>query len=158
MGELTLKVGSNAPDFTLRNQRGQEVTLSSLKGKRVLLSFHPLAWTPICEVQMRSLEIKSKELASLNTVSLGISVDSGPTKRKWAEYLELENTAILADFWPHGDIARKYGLFIPKTGVSGRANILVDQEGKIEWMRVYDVPEIPDIEEVLRHLKKKHGH
>lgn len=155
MNENTLEVGDPAPDFTLKNQRGQEVTLSALKGKKVLLSFHPLAWTPVCEIQMRSLEVKFQDLAKLNTVALGISVDSGPSKKKWAESLEMEKTDLLADFWPHGDIARKYKLFIGKAGIAARANILVDEAGSIEWMRIYDIPEIPDIEEILRHLKRQ---
>lgn len=155
MKELALKVGDNAPEFTLKNQRGQDVALSSFKGKKVLLSFHPLAWTPVCEIQMRSLEAKFNDLAQLNTVPLGISVDSGPCKKKWAEYLDLEKTDILSDFWPHGDMAKKYSLFIEKAGISGRANLLIDENGSIEWLRVYDIPEIPNIEEVLRYLRKQ---
>jgi peroxiredoxin len=153
MREIKLQVGDTAPDFTLKNQYGQDISLSSLKGKKVLLSFHPLAWTSVCEIQMRSLEAKHGDFENLNTVAVGISVDSVPCKKEWAEYLELENTDILSDFWPHGDMAKKYGLFIEKAGISGRANILIDENGKIEWIRVYEIPEIPDVEEVIRHLK-----
>ncbi len=155
MRELKLKIGDKAPDFTLKNQDGQEVSLSSLKGKKVLLSFHPLAWTGVCAVQMKSLDIKHEELSKLNTVALGMSVDSVPSKKEWADYLELEQTDILADFWPHGEVAQKYDLFIEKAGISGRANILIDEKGNIEWYRVYEIPEIPDLEEVIRHLKKQ---
>lgn len=153
MREIQLKVGDTAPDFTLKNQYGQEISVASLKGKKALLSFHPLAWTPVCEIQMRGLEAKHADLEKLNTVAFGISVDSVPCKKEWADYLELENTDILSDFWPHGDMAKRYGLFIEKAGISGRANILIDEDGKIEWIRVYEIPEIPDIEEVIRHLK-----
>ncbi len=153
MRELKLKIGDRAPDFTLKNQDGQEISLSSLKGKKVLLSFHPLAWTGVCAVQMKSLDIKHAEFESLNTVPLGLSIDSVPSKKEWADFLELENTDILADFWPHGDVARKYDLFIDKLGFSGRANVLIDEKGNIEWYRVYEIPEIPDLEEVIRHLK-----
>lgn len=154
MKEIKIKPGDKAPEFTLKNQYGEEVSLASFKGKKVLLSFHPLAWTPVCEIQMRSLEAKHDELARLNTVPLGVSVDSVPSKKEWADYLELEKTWILADFWPHGDVAKKYDLFIEKAGISGRANILIDEKGDVEWVRVYEIPEIPDIEEVLRHLGK----
>ncbi len=153
MREIKLKIGDKAPDFTLKNQDGQEVSLSSLKGKKVLLSFHPLAWTGVCAVQMKSLDIKQGELLQLNTVALGLSVDSVPSKKEWADFLELEHTDILADFWPHGDVAQKYDLFIDKLGFSGRANILIDEKGAIEWFRIYEIPEIPDLEEVIRHLK-----
>ena len=153
MREIAIKKGDTAPDFTLKNQEGVEVSLSSLKGKKVLLSFHPLAWTGVCAIQMKSLDAKHGELAALNTVALGMSVDSVPCKKEWADYLELEHTDILADFWPHGGVAKEYGLFIDKLGISGRANVLIDEKGKVEWTRVYEIPEIPDIEEVIRHLK-----
>ena len=154
MREITIKIGDKAPDFTLKNQDGVATSLSSLKGKKVLLSFHPLAWTGVCAVQMKSLDLKHDELEKLNTVPLGLSVDSVPSKKEWAEFLELEHIDILADFWPHGNVAQQFGLFIDKLGFSGRANILIDEKGNIEWSRVYEIPEIPDLEEVIRLLKK----
>lgn len=154
MREIKLKIGDKAPDFTLKNQEGDEISLSSFKGKKVLLSFHPLAWTGVCAIQMKSLDVKYRELEKLNTVPLGLSVDSVPCKKEWADFLELEHIDILADFWPHGAVAQQYDLFIDKAGVSGRANILIDENGNIEWYRVYEMPEIPDIEEVIRHIKK----
>jgi peroxiredoxin len=152
MRELSLKTGDRAPDFTLKDQDGKEITLSSLAGKKVLLSFHPLAFTPVCEVQMRSLEIKHGELEKLNTVALGLSVDSQFAKKAWAEQMNITSTRMVADFWPHGDVAKKYGLFIDQLGFSGRANIIVNEKGNISWTRVYELGEIPDIEEVIRHL------
>lgn len=155
MIEMKLTVGDPAPDFTLKDQDGVAVTLSSFKGKKkVLLSFHPLAWTGVCEIQMRSLENKHKALSELNTVALGISVDAQPSKKEWADYLDIEETPLLADFWPHGDVAKKYGIFLDHAGISGRVNILVDEQGTIAFIRVYDIPEIPDIEEIIRFLKK----
>jgi len=150
-----IKVGDPAPDFTLKDQFGNDVRLSAFKGKKVLLSFHPLAWTPICELQMRALELKKNEFDKLNTVPLGISVDSLYTKREWATFIELDQMQILADFWPHGEVAKKYGQFIEKNGTSGRANILVDETGKIVWMKVYDIKQLPDIEEVLAAIREK---
>jgi peroxiredoxin len=155
MRELKLKAGDKAPEFKLKDQNGQEISLTSLKGKKVLLSFHPLAWTGVCEIQMNSLEIKYDELKTLNTMALGISVDSVPSKKAWADHMKVEQTRLLTDFWPHGDVATLYGLFIDKLGFSGRANILIDEKGNIEWIKVYEIPEIPDLEEVIRVLKKK---
>ncbi|HSA34502.1 MAG TPA: redoxin domain-containing protein [bacterium] len=149
------KVGENAPDFTLQDQFGADVKLSDLRGKKVLLSFHPLAWTPVCELQMRTLELKKKALDDLNTVPLGISVDSMHSKREWATFIELDQVQILADFWPHGEVAKKYGQFIDKKGVSGRVNILIDEAGKIAWVKVYDLSQLPDIEEVLAVIRSK---
>jgi peroxiredoxin len=153
MRDIKLKPGDKAPKFTLKNQHGEEISLASLKGKKVLLSFHPLAWTPVCEVQMKTLEIKKAELDKLNTVALGISVDSTYCKKEWADYIDIEDTHLLSDFWPHGEVAKLYGLFIEKAGISGRANILVDEKGKIQKIWVYEIPQIPDIEAVLTSLK-----
>jgi peroxiredoxin len=153
MRELKLKPGDPAPEFSLANQKNEIITLSSLKGKKVLLSFHPLAWTGVCEVQMKSLEIKKEDFDKANTVALGISVDSVPSKKAWAAHLNVENTHLLADFWPHGEVAEKYDLFIDKLGISGRANVLIDEKGKIDRSWVYEISQIPDIEAVLQVIK-----
>ncbi|MCU0848345.1 MAG: redoxin domain-containing protein [Spirochaetes bacterium] len=150
-----LKIGDMAPDFTLKNQDDKEISLSSLKGKKVLVSFHPLAWTSVCEIQMRTLENKKRVFDGLNTVALGVSVDSVPSKSAWAKSIGIEKTDLLADFWPHGDVAKKFDMFIEKAGISGRANILIDENGIIESIRVYEIPEVPDIEAVIRSIKKQ---
>jgi peroxiredoxin len=155
MREIKIKSGDKAPAFTLKNQHGEEISLASLKGQKVLLSFHPLAWTPVCEVQMKSLEIKKADLDKLNTVALGISVDSTYSKKEWADFIDIEDTHLLSDFWPHGEVAKLYDLFIEKAGVSGRANILVDEKGVIKKIWVYEIPQIPDIEEVIRSIPAK---
>jgi len=154
MEERLIKIGDTAPDFTLQNQHKVDVNLNSLRGNRVLLSFHPLAWTRICDIQMRTLEAKNEELKRLNIIALGISVDSQPCKKEWADYMKITKTDLLADFWPHGDIAKKYDIFIEKAGISGRANFLIDEEGKIIFIKIYAIPEVPDIEEIIRFAMK----
>lgn len=154
MEERLLKVGDMAPDFILQNQHKVDVSLKSLRGNKVLLSYHPLAWTRICEIQMRTLEAKNEELKRLNVIALGMSVDSQPCKKEWADHMRITKTDLLADFWPHGEVAKKYDIFIDKTGTSGRANFLIDEEGKIVFIKIYDVPEVPDIEEIIRFAKK----
>jgi peroxiredoxin len=151
--EPTLKPGDNAPDFILKDQDGKDIALSSMRGKKVLLSFHPLAFTGVCEIQMRTLELKFAALAEANTVAFGMSVDSVPCKKAWADAMGMTHTRLLADFWPHGDVAKKYGVFVESAGFSGRANIVIDENGKIAMVKVYDKPEIPDIEAVLKFLK-----
>lgn len=155
MRDIKIKTGDAAPDFTLKNQNDKEINLSSLKGKKVLLSFHPLAWTSVCEIQMKTLEIKRKIFEESNTVALGVSVDSVPCKKAWAKHMEIINTDLVSDFWPHGDVAKKYDLFIEKAGISGRANILINEQGKIELVKVYEISEIPDIEEIVKVILKK---
>ena len=154
MEERLLKIGDTAPDFTLQNQHKVDVNLKALQGKKVLLSFHPLAWTRICDIQMRTLEVKNEELKRLNIIALGISVDSQPCKKEWADFMKITKTDLLADFWPHGDVAKKYDIFIDKTGTSGRANFLIDEEGKISFIKIYAIPEVPDIEEIIRFAMK----
>jgi peroxiredoxin len=155
MNKQIVKIGDSAPDFVLKDHHNKELRLSDLKGKRVLLSFHPLAWTKVCAQQMKSLEENFKRFEELNTVPLGLSVDSVPTKHAWARReLGVENLRLLSDFWPHGEIAEKLGLFREKEGHSERANVVIDENQKVVFVKVYDIPQLPDIEEIINFLKK----
>ena len=146
--------GETAPDFTLRDQEGKEFKLSDQQGKRVLLSFHPLAWTGVCTAQMKSLETNYQTMASLNTLPVGLSVDAVPSKKAWADDMKLKQLRILSDFWPHGAVAKAYGLFREHGGTSERANVIVDEKGKVAWVKVYEISQLPDINEVIDTLKK----
>ena len=149
-----ITVGEAAPDFTLRDQGAGKFALSALKGKRVLLSFHPLAWTGFCTLQMLSIEVNYENFTKLNTVPVGISVDSLPTKEAWAKDMELKDLKILSDFWPNAAVIKSYGLFRDKHGTAQRANVIVDAKGKVAWLKVYEVLSLPDVNEVLAVLKK----
>jgi peroxiredoxin len=150
-----LKVGDRSIDFALQDQNRKTFKLSDHLGEWVLLSFHPLAWTSVCAKQMRALEDGKKIFESLNTVAVGISVDSVPCKKAWAESLGIVNTSLLSDFWPHGGLAQLYGILREKEGFSERANILVDQKGSIALVRLYDLKQLPDLNEVTDLLKSK---
>jgi len=152
MDEAILEVGDPAPDFTLKDQNDQEVTLSALRGKKVVLSFHPLAWTRVCAIQMQDLEKHREDMERLGAVALGLSVDSVPCKKAWAESLGIQETRLLADFWPHGGVARAYGIFREKNGFSERAVFIVDAEGVIRFKKIYPMREVPDIGEILAAL------
>jgi peroxiredoxin len=149
------KVGDRSIDFAIQDQNRKTFKLSDHLGKWVLLSFHPLAWTSVCAKQMRALEDSKRTFDSLNIVAAGISVDSVPCKKAWAESLGIVNTSLLSDFWPHGGIAQLYGVLKEKEGFSERANILVDQSGNIAFVRVYDLKQLPDLHEVTDLLKSK---
>lgn len=127
----TIRIGDKAPDFVLKNQNGEEIQLSDSKGKNVLLSFHPLAWTRVCAEQMKSLEANVDAFERLNTAAFGVNVDSVPSKKAWAEYLDIKKTRLLSDFWPHGEVAALYGIFREKDGFSERANIVIDENEKV---------------------------
>jgi peroxiredoxin len=148
-------VGQRVKDFTLPDQDQKQVTLSGLAGKKVLLSFHPLAWTSVCAQQMKSLEKNRRAFAKLGTVAFGLSVDSVPSKSAWAKSLRIMETRLLCDFWPHGGVAAKLGLFRKANGISERANVILDEKGKVIFVKVYPIRELPDISEILAFLNQK---
>lgn len=150
-----IKVGAQAPDFKLEDNNGGEISLSDLRGKKVLLSWHPLAWTSVCTDQMRALEVNYERFEALNTVPLGMSVDPAASKKIWAAVLSIRQTSLLSDFWPHGKTAADYGIFSEEDGISGRANILISEEGKVEWIKVYPNSQLPDIAEVFSVIESK---
>lgn len=100
-----IAVGDNAPNFTLTDNNEQYVRLTDYRGKKVLLSWHPLAWTPVCTDQMRALENNIQSFQDLDTVPLGCSVDPAPSKKMWAEALQITSVKLLTDFWAHGKVA-----------------------------------------------------
>ena len=155
MKKRCFSAGDKAPDFILNDQDSKEFNLSDFKGKNVLLSFHPLAWTGVCAKQMKSLESNFDEFEKLDTIAVGINVDTIPSKKAWADSLGLKNTRILSDFWPHGKVAKLYGLFRENEGFSERANILINDNQEIEFIRIYELGELPDINEILTFLREK---
>jgi peroxiredoxin len=146
--------GDPARNFSLKDQNDKTFDLYEQAEKRVLLSFHPLAWTDYCAAQMRSLEENREKFASLNCVPVGISVDSIPCKKAWAKSLGITRTPLLCDFWPHGAVAMKYGIFRDENGFSERANIIVDEKQKVVFVRIYPVHSVPDIGEIIGFLQK----
>lgn len=147
-----IAVEDSAPSFSLYDNHDKTIRLSDYKGKKVLLSWHPLAWTPVCTDQMRALENNWDTFQKLNTIPLGLSVDAPPCKKAWAAALLLDHLSIPSDFWPHGKVAQDYGLFIEKDGISARANIIIDGNGIIRWVKVYHMSQLPDINEVIQAL------
>ena len=154
MTDKPVEVGDAAPDFTLKDQNGIEHKLSDLRGKQVLLSFHPQAWTRVCTIQMQDLEKHKADLDGLGAVALGISVDSQPCKKAWGEAIGVHDTALVCDFWPHGGVAIRYGLFFDDFGFAKRSVVIVDEEGIVTWKKVYPTKQVPDILEILENLEE----
>jgi peroxiredoxin len=150
--KILIQTGKKVDDFILKDQNGQDFQLSEYRGEKVLLSFHPLAWTSICALQMQALEKNIRSFDKLNTVAVGLSVDSVPCKAAWAKSLKIKKTKILADFWPHGDVAKSMGL-LRSEGFSERANVIVNEAGKVIFVKVYPIKQLPDIGEILDVLK-----
>jgi peroxiredoxin len=150
----TGEVGGKAPDFLLQDQHGQQVRLSDLKGKKVLLSWHPLAWTRLCGEQMKAIDRKHDEFERLGVVPFGLSVDTVPSKHAWAKELRMGKLRLLSDFWPHGAAAAAFGVFRSENGFSERANFILDESQTIIFRKVYDIAKLPDLEEILAFLRK----
>ena len=153
-----IRPGEPAPNFSLKDQQDETFDLYENEGRRLLLSFHPLAWTEFCAAQMQSLEGNREAFEAENTVAVGISVDSMPCKRAWAKSLGITRTRLLCDFWPHGVAAQRYGLFRDANGFSERANVIVDENRDVAFVKIYPVHSVPDIGEVigvLKGIKKK---
>lgn len=149
-----LDINTLAPVFSLKDQNGEIFRISDYANKKILLSFHPLAWTSVCAKQMLSLEENYNKFIELNTIPIGISVDPVPSKKAWAENLGLKKLKILSDFWPHGEVAKLYNIFREEDGFSERANIVIDEKGGIVFFKIYPLRELPDLEEIFSFLEK----
>jgi len=147
------QIGDQAKNFTLKDQNDLNFNLEDYKGKKVLLSFHPLAFTGVCAEQMISLEQNQQIFEDLNTVAVGVSIDPMPSKLAWAKELGIVKTRLLCDFWPHGEIAQDFGIFRDKNGFSERANIILDEDQKIIYVKTYPLSQLPDIQEIIEVLK-----
>jgi peroxiredoxin len=147
-------VGRKAPTIALPDHEGKTVDLATLRGKRVLLSFHPLAWTRVCALQMQALEAHAADIEKENAVAFGVSVDPSPSKKAWAESLGIKKMLLLSDFWPHGAAAHALDLFHDKEGFSDRAVVILDEEGVIRFAKVFAISDLPDIDEQIRALKE----
>ena len=125
------EVGSVAPDFTLRDQFGQAVTLSALRGESaVAIVFFPLAFTGTCTGELCELRDNLAMFSTAGVRLLAISVDSTATLRVFAEREGYE-FSLLADFWPHGEVARRYGAFLDEKGFATRATVVIDSAGVV---------------------------
>ena len=150
---MALKPGDAAPDFELRSHRGGTVKLSDFRGKKnVVVAFHPLAFTPVCANQMTAYEGDRARFDESDTAVLGLSVDAQPAKAAWAQTLGSVSFDMLSDFHPHGDVARRYGVYRENDGISERAVFVVDKAGKIAWARVYAIPEQPSNTDLFEAL------
>jgi mycoredoxin-dependent peroxiredoxin len=130
---MPIEVGAQAPDFELRDQNGEAVRLSSFRGqKAVLLVFYPLAFTGTCQGELCSVRDNLNDFVNDSVQTLTVSVDSSPTHKVWAER-EGYQFPLLADFWPHGEVARAYGVLNEERGIANRGTFLIDKEGIVRF-------------------------
>src|SRR6202050_1988877 len=151
---MAIAVGSPAPDFTLKDQNQKEVKLSDFKGKKnVVMVFYPLDWSPVCTNEHASLVDTFKQFEQLDAQVLGLSVDSTWSHKAFAEKMGIQYP-LLADFQPRGAVADKFGVYLADKGITGRAIASVNKEGRVAWFKQYDIPTVPDINEVAQALSQ----
>jgi peroxiredoxin len=149
---LGLAEGSPAPDFALRDQFGQDVVLSSYAGRKaVLLVFYPWAFSNVCTGEMGGIRDRLAEFMTFDTEVLAISTDPTYSLRVFADADGL-NFPLLSDFWPHGAVARAYGVFDPERGVARRSSFVVDRSGVVRWAVHNELPQGRDLDEHLARL------
>ncbi|GAA0736412.1 peroxiredoxin [Dactylosporangium roseum] len=130
---MTLEVGYEAPDFVLKDQNNQEVRLSAFRGRKaVLLVFYPLAFTGTCQGELGAVRDNLGDFQNDNVQVLTVSVDSPYSHKVWADR-EGFGFPLLSDFWPHGAVARSYGVFNEKAGFSNRGTFLIDSAGVVRF-------------------------
>jgi mycoredoxin-dependent peroxiredoxin len=126
---MSLIIGDLAPDFTLANQFGENVTLSDFRGKKpVVLVFYPLSFSGVCTGELCEIRDNFDKFASSDVELLAISVDSKYVQKVFAEH-EGYKFSVLADFWPHGQVAQDYGVFLEEHGIANRGTFVIDKEG-----------------------------
>jgi mycoredoxin-dependent peroxiredoxin len=147
-----LEIGGPAPDFTLRDQFGQDVTLSSYRGsKAVVLFFYPYAFSGVCTGEMAGIRDRLDEFMTFETEALAISCDPMFALRAFADTDGL-NFPLLSDFWPHGDVARAYEVFDERSGAARRSSYVIDKQGRVRWSVHNANPDGRDLDEHLREL------
>jgi len=128
---MTIEIGQEAPDFELKDQNGDAVKLSSFRGdKAVTLVFYPFTFTGVCEGELCALRDDFSEFESAGVQVLAVSCDSRHAQRVWAEQNGYQ-FPVLSDFWPHGAVAKSYGVFNDALGCANRATFVIDKNGKV---------------------------
>jgi peroxiredoxin len=148
-----LPVGTLAPDFTLPDANGREVSLESLRGQNVVLAFYPLDWSPACSDQLSLYQSELEEFRKHNTQVIGISVDSIYSHGAWSAVRGI-TFPLLSDFNPKGGVAQQYRVWRQTDGFSERALYVIDREGKICYKTIApELHHIPDIYELFAQLE-----
>jgi len=151
---LKVKVGDRAPDFTLPAVTGEKITLSQFRGKKnVVISFVPAAWTPVCSDQWPGYNIINDIFDQNDAILLGITVDNIPTLFAWTNQMGKLWFPVLSDFWPHGRVAKKYGV-LRSNGVAERALLIIDKKGILRYIDVHDINMRPPLEDLVNELEK----
>jgi len=138
-----IAAGERAPDFSLPDHEGNEVSLADFRGRKVVLVFYPLDFSPVCTDQLSVYQEVVPQIDAAGATLLGISVDSSWAHRAFRERLGLSMT-LLSDFEPKGEVIRAYGAYIDEVGHGNRSLVLIDEDGIVRWVHESPTPlEIP---------------
>jgi peroxiredoxin len=149
---MAVEVGQQAPDFELKDQHGTPVRLSGYHGKKnVVLVFYPLAFSGVCSGELAAMRDEFPEASREDVELLTVSVDSGYALRAWSD-AEQFGFSLLSDFWPHGGVARSYGVFDEKLGIATRGTFIIDKDGVVRWKIVNPIPQARDIADYQKAL------
>lgn len=144
---MAIDVGDEAPDFELSDQHRVPVRLSSFRGdKNVVVVFYPLAFTRVCQSELCGIRDSIADFSSADVQTLAISVDSSAVHAKWAAE-QAYAFPLLADSWPHGAVAKQYGVLQEETGLAQRATFIVDKQGQVAYKVVNAIPDARDLAE-----------
>ncbi|MFB7409431.1 MULTISPECIES: peroxiredoxin [unclassified Streptomyces] len=150
---MAIEVGTEAPDFALKDNHGRVVRLSDFRGeKNVVLLFYPFAFTSVCAGELGELRDHLPAFVNDDTQLLAVSTDSIHTLRVFAEQESLEYP-LLSDFWKHGEASRAYGVFDEEKGCAVRGTFIIDKEGVVRWTVVNALPDARDLGEYLKALE-----
>lgn len=151
---LKVKIGENAPDFTLPSLSGEKISLSQFKGKKnVVISFVPAAWTPVCSDQWPGYNLAKVIFDKNDAILLGITVDNIPTLYAWTNQMGDLWFPVLSDFWPHGKVSEMFGV-LRSDGVAERALFIIDKKGILRYAHVSDINKRPDLKDLATELEK----
>lgn len=149
---MAIEVGSQAPDFELKNQHGELVRLSEFRGsKNVVLLFYPFAFTGVCTGELCAVRDELPKFVNDEVQLLAVSNDSPFTLRVFADQEGLKYP-LLSDFWPHGEVSRAYGVFDEQKGCSVRGTFVIDKEGVVRWTVVNALSDARDLSEYVKAL------
>jgi mycoredoxin-dependent peroxiredoxin len=152
VARMPIDVGVQAPDFTLKDQNNQEVSLAGFRGRKaVLLVFYPLAFTGTCQGELGEVRDNLGEYVNDDVQVLTVSVDSAYSHKIWADR-EGYQFPMLADFWPHGAVAGAYGVFDEVKGCAVRGTFIIDKAGVVRWTIVNAIPDARDLTQYTKAL------
>ena len=145
-----IEVGDVAPDFTLKDQDGNPVTLSSFQGKNVVLAFYPFDWSSVCSAENCAITSDLPKFDGKETVVFGVSCDSHHSHKAWKEKLGLKHS-LLSDL--KREVCRKYGLYLEDLNCAKRATVVVDKAGKVVFKKVQEIKVARNNQEILQAIR-----